>query len=184
MPTFDDMMARKKKPTHKMKTDAAEEGAAKAPTLGGRFNSFFGVKKKATPTTPRTPGRRTRRNTPAGGARRTKSVSTCVSKYCGSWVSHLDFDGVRYWTLYNDSELKPGSVALTATSPPELVSRIVADEVRPLPEADVLPTDCRYRNDIRALAQDADLAQQWKHAIETRQRGDAKSRVAGGGVDV
>ena len=191
MPTFDDMMAKKK--VHKYKQSVDEGGsdageASKAPTtLGGRFNSFFGVKKKSTPDaaggkTPRT-ARKTRKST-AGSARRNKSV-TCVSKYCGSWVSHMDFDGVRYWNLYNENEISPGSVTLTTSSPPELVSRIVADEIVPLPEEAVLPTDCRFRNDIRALsADDSDLAQLWKHEIEVRQRRDAKSRVAGGGVDV
>ncbi len=53
-------------------------------------------------------------------------------------------------------------------------------EWEPVPHP--LPSDCRYREDLAALAAgDVKAAQAAKEALEQRQRADAKLRKAGGG---
>lgn len=52
-------------------------------------------------------------------------------------------------------------------------------EWEPVPHP--LPSDCRYRDDLAALAAgDVKAAQAAKEALEQRQRADAKLRKAGG----
>lgn len=76
----------------------------------------------------------------------------------GNWLSHLDWDGERVWTL---AEEERGEWA---------------------PEEDPLPSDCRFRRDLAALrGAEADMgaAQMAKELLETLQRQDAKLRKAG-----
>jgi len=72
----------------------------------------------------------------------------------GSWLSHLNIDGQRYWTL--------------ATERP--------DTWQPA-SAGVLPSDARFRNDLVVL-KDGDVkgSQQWKELLENVQRRDKKLR--------
>ena len=42
-----------------------------------------------------------------------------------------------------------------------------------------LPSDCRYREDVKYLREDnVELAAEWKHKIEEKQRREAKLRKA------
>lgn len=81
------------------------------------------------------------------------AVSSCV----GNWLSHLDWDGSRMWTL--------------AEEQPETWQ----------PVANPLPSDCRFRLDLATLADgDPTGAQSAKEALENRQRQDAKLRKEAG----
>eukprot|EP00887_Chlorella_sp_A99_P006233 scaffold3.g6233.t1 len=84
-----------------------------------------------------------------------------VASCSGNWLSHLDWDGERSWTLAEDAY----------------------EEWQPVD--DPLPSDSRYREDLSALAAgDVQQAQRAKDALEQRQRADAKLRKearAGGG---
>lgn len=76
-----------------------------------------------------------------------------IAKIQGSWLSHLDFDEERYWTLKEE----------------------VVDCWTPI--ADPLPSDCRYREDLVWLSRgDLDRAQEWKCTLEHLQRADKKLR--------
>lgn len=82
----------------------------------------------------------------------------------GNWLSHADWDCVRYWTLAAD----------------------VADVWRPLPAAAALPSDAARRADLAAMAAAAAgdaggvaRAQIAKEALERAQRADAKARKEG-----
>lgn len=71
----------------------------------------------------------------------------------GNWLSHVDWDGVRFWTLVDDQPLE------------------WKDDERPL------PSDSRFREDLQALALgDLGAAQLAKETLENRQRADAKLR--------
>ncbi|PRW59937.1 Oxysterol-binding 9 [Chlorella sorokiniana] len=81
-----------------------------------------------------------------------------VASCSGNWLSHLDWGSDRWWTLLEEA----------------------AVEWEPVPHP--LPSDCRYRDDLAALAAgDVKAAQAAKEALEQRQRADAKLRKAGGG---
>ena len=70
----------------------------------------------------------------------------------------IPFHTARWWTLLEEAAVEWDSV--------------------PHP----LPSDCRYREDLAALAAgDVKAAQAAKEALEQRQRADAKLRKAGGG---
>ena len=72
----------------------------------------------------------------------------------GSWVSHLEFDGNRYWNLVTE----------------------VADAWRPDPKP--LMSDSRFRQDLAALAaNEINAAQAWKDKLEENQRHDKKLRA-------
>eukprot|EP00198_Chlamydomonas_reinhardtii_P009896 XP_001699233.1 predicted protein [Chlamydomonas reinhardtii] len=71
----------------------------------------------------------------------------------GSWLSHINIDGARYWSITKE----------------------VPDAWRPVP--DPLPSDSRYRQDLVVLAAgDMKGAQAAKEALENRQRNDKKLR--------
>ncbi|KAG2435871.1 hypothetical protein HXX76_007066 [Chlamydomonas incerta] len=73
----------------------------------------------------------------------------------GSWLSHINIDGVRYWSIAKETP----------------------DSWRPMP--DPLPSDSRYRQDLVVLAGgDMKGAQAAKEALENRQRHDKKLREA------
>eukprot|EP00884_Botryococcus_braunii_P015711 jgi/Botrbrau1/2823/Bobra.0125s0032.1 len=80
-----------------------------------------------------------------------------VASCTGNWLSHLDWDGVRYWTL--------------AEEQPE----IWAHEPNPL------PSDSSFRQDLAILRDLADLkmAQEAKELLENQQRNDARLRKSG-----
>jgi hypothetical protein len=103
-------------------------------------------------------------STHAGGATRGETLATCS----GNWLSHLDWDGERAWTLAEE----------------------VAAAWEPLPPPP-LPSDAGNRSDLRALAAAFDAvgdggitadpagvsaAQRAKEVLEVAQRADAKLR--------
>jgi hypothetical protein len=78
-----------------------------------------------------------------------------LSKITGSWLSYLDFDNTQYWDIATAGAL--------AT-----------------PDDSVLPSDSRYRLDLKALiASQTESAQNLKHELEELQRNDARLRQAG-----
>eukprot|EP01103_Thecamoeba_quadrilineata_P019714 TRINITY_DN8109_c0_g1_i1.p1 TRINITY_DN8109_c0_g1~~TRINITY_DN8109_c0_g1_i1.p1 ORF type:complete len:366 (-),score=67.74 TRINITY_DN8109_c0_g1_i1:58-1155(-) len=75
----------------------------------------------------------------------------------GSWVGQIDFDNTTYW----DCE----------TGLPKF---------QPIPVDDPLPSDCRFREDLKALqAGDYDEAAKWKAELENKQRNEARLRKLG-----
>lgn len=71
----------------------------------------------------------------------------------GSWLDHLDMDGKRMWSV--------------ETTLPHVI----------FPSDDPLPSDCRFREDLVALAEkDIPTARESKLMLEERQRYDAKLR--------
>lgn len=71
----------------------------------------------------------------------------------GSWLDHLDIDGKRMWSA--------------ETTLPNVI----------FPVDDPLPSDCRFRDDLVALAEkDIPTARESKLMLEERQRYDAKLR--------
>ena len=75
----------------------------------------------------------------------------------GSWLSHLDFNGIEYWRLETSDIILPMRVE----------------------EKILLPSDCLYREDAAALAAgNLDLAQNEKERLEVLQRHDKKLRTA------
>ena len=86
----------------------------------------------------------------------TDAGKTLVSTLRGNWLSYVDWDDQRFWTLAEDEPLE------------------WHDDVRPL------PSDSRYREDLQALvAGDIEAAQTAKSMLEDQQRADAKARKAG-----
>ncbi|KAL3130634.1 hypothetical protein ABBQ38_008026 [Trebouxia sp. C0009 RCD-2024] len=82
-------------------------------------------------------------------------VATCQ----GNWLSHLDWDGQRYWTL-ND-----------------------AHPDKWMPFQYPLPSDCSKRLDLQTLLSgDIAAAQEMKVELENLQRSDAKIRKAAGSL--
>mmetsp|Transcript_26558 Transcript_26558/g.78885 ORF Transcript_26558/g.78885 Transcript_26558/m.78885 type:complete len:479 (-) Transcript_26558:1654-3090(-) len=79
---------------------------------------------------------------------------TVVSTLEGSWLSHLDWDGKRCWTLLDE---RP-------------------DEWMPVPRP--LQSDCRYRQDLSLLYDGKPIkeVQVAKESLEHQQRADAKLR--------
>jgi hypothetical protein len=76
----------------------------------------------------------------------------------GSWLSHISFDGAKYWER-------------DAT----WVREVPLESVKTEP----LPSDCRFREDLVALkAGDEETAQREKTRIEEDQRRDRKLRAA------
>lgn len=72
----------------------------------------------------------------------------------GSWLSHLCFNGKKYWDLET------------------------SDIVLPMRVDKALPSDCRYREDAVALAEgDMELSQSEKERLEVLQRHDKKLRI-------
>jgi hypothetical protein len=78
-----------------------------------------------------------------------------VARVEGSWLGAIEFDGKRYWDVKNQKVFKP----------------------EPAPEAETLPSDCRYREDILLLKKgDPKGAADAKAKLEDLQRRDAKLR--------
>lgn len=75
-------------------------------------------------------------------------------RHCsGNWLSHLDWEGERYWTL-NEEPVRPW-----------------------IPDPCPLPSDARFREDLAALAAgDEAGAQAAKESLENLQRAEAKMR--------
>ncbi|KAG2492188.1 hypothetical protein HYH03_009436 [Edaphochlamys debaryana] len=87
------------------------------------------------------------------------SEGVAVAGIEGSWLSHINIDGARYWS----------------------VDKEVADQWRPI--ADPLPSDSRYRQDLVVLAGgDVKGAQRAKELLENMQRNDKKLRDAAAGT--
>jgi len=79
----------------------------------------------------------------------------------GNWLSHCDFDGVRYWSLHEENDER-------------------GYRWSPVPEAQALPSDSRYREDLAFLRQGkAAASQKWKEDLENLQRADKKQRESG-----
>lgn len=84
-------------------------------------------------------------------------TKTQVHEISGSWIDSVSFDGQKAW----DIRANPGY---------ELI-----------PDANPLPSDCSFREDLRALADgDVEEAQKQKERLEQLQRADRKCRAAGG----
>lgn len=82
-------------------------------------------------------------------------VATCQ----GNWLSHLDWDGHRYWTL---NDVQPDKW---------------------MPFQNPLPSDCSKRLDLQTLLSgDMVAAQDMKVELENLQRSDAKIRKAAGAM--
>lgn len=82
-----------------------------------------------------------------------ESIGTPIATVEGSWLSHVDINGTRMWSI--------------ATERPE----------RWMPVADPLASDCRYRSDLVTLSTgDLKAAQKAKEALEERQRADKRIR--------
>jgi len=74
----------------------------------------------------------------------------------GAWLSHIEFDGDRYWDM----------------------DKTVPCSLNPLSHP--LPSDCRYRYDLQALlAGGSEEAQRLKTVLEEKQRLEARLRVEG-----
>jgi len=73
----------------------------------------------------------------------------------GSWLSHLDVNNVRLWSI----DMVPSGV---------------------IPEVNPLPSDCRFREDLIALLnKDFEHGKEYKNMLEERQRYEADLRKAG-----
>uniref|UniRef100_A0A0G4F0S0 PH domain-containing protein n=1 Tax=Chromera velia CCMP2878 TaxID=1169474 RepID=A0A0G4F0S0_9ALVE len=78
------------------------------------------------------------------------------SQLTGSWLDLVEFDGQKYWGIYDSG----------------------FEEAVPVSAAESLPSDCRWRPDIFFLRNgDLDLSQKWKHWVEDRQREDRSLRA-------
>jgi hypothetical protein len=87
-----------------------------------------------------------------------------VARIEGSWLSHLNIDSTRYWTL---AETKPSEWV----APPKGVGAPAAG----------LASDARARRDLRALQDgDRERSQLVKEEMEVEQRADRKLREAAG----
>ena len=83
---------------------------------------------------------------------------TNVVSVSGSWLQELKFNDTCYWDI--DADL------------PEATTRI--------PTAEVLPSDCRFREDLIHLSRDnLEDAQEWKLKLEKLQRADRALRKDG-----
>jgi hypothetical protein len=95
-----------------------------------------------------------------------EEVVQLLSVGTGCWLSHLDFDGQRYWTLSED--------------PPERWLPLAEQQQQGVTQQQqqlVLPSDSQHRLDLVALrAGDVKGAQQLKEQMEQQQRHDAKMR--------
>lgn len=86
-----------------------------------------------------------------------EGVRIPVASCRGNWLSHLDWGEYRVWTLAEEP--------------------VHPWEADPNP----LPSDCRFREDLRLLAVgDVEGAQAAKERLENQQRADAKLRKGGG----
>jgi len=136
---------------------------------GGANNTSSSLAAAATTTATATGACGNDPSTHAGGATRGETLATCS----GNWLSHLDWDGRRAWTLAEE----------------------VPAAWEPLhKEAAALPSDAGKRSDLRALAAAFDAvgdggitadpagvsaAQKAKEVLEVAQRADAKLRKEG-----
>lgn len=82
----------------------------------------------------------------------------------GSWLTHLDWEhGVLGGKLTRVWDLERSMVR------------------RPEPLSEVLPSDCKFREDLAHLKLgDVDTAQKWKVELEQLQRRDKKARAEAG----
>jgi len=80
-----------------------------------------------------------------------------ISTAEGTWLGSLEFDGKIYWDW-----------------------QLGLPKFTPRPVDDPLPSDCRFREDLIALAKgDLEGATHWKQALEVKQRREAKLRKDG-----
>ena len=118
-------------------------------------------------------------STHAGGATRGETLATCS----GNWLSHLDWDGRRAWTLAEEVAATWEPLTTTASASPSKAQTTLP-----------LPSDAGNRSDLRALAAAFDAvgdggitadpagvsaAQRAKEVLEVAQRADAKLRKEG-----
>jgi len=123
----------------------------------------------------------------SGGASALSVPGVAVARIEGSWLSHLNIDHRRYWTLMDPASPyaplgvaaeKAAAAAAAAAArnggPPPPAPRFVPrwrSVDRPL------PSDCRLREDLDLLAAgDEAESQRWKEVLERRQRHDKKLR--------
>lgn len=119
-------------------------------------------------------------STHAAGATRGETLATCS----GNWLSHLDWDGKRAWTLAEEVPAAWEPLTTTTTTAGS------SSKTPTLP----LPSDAGNRSDLRALAAAFDavddggitadpagvsVAQRAKEILEVAQRADAKIRKEG-----
>lgn len=92
-----------------------------------------------------------------------------VAQLEGSWLAHLDVDGKRCAVPSRRPRLTPaGRLWSMETTLPHVI----------IPADDPLPSDCRFRDDLVALAEkDLPTARESKLMLEERQRYDAKLRA-------
>lgn len=84
----------------------------------------------------------------------TSSLGPVVVSGSGNWLAHLDWEGVRYWTMAEDN---PATWA---------------------PASDPMPSDVRFREDLQELqAGNVVRAQEAKEWMENVQRQDKKLRM-------
>jgi hypothetical protein len=84
-----------------------------------------------------------------------KDKGTVLGEITGSWLGYLDIDGVRYWDI-RDTPLAS----------------------QPIPTAEPLMSDSRFRDDLRYLLEgNTELAQEYKTMLEEAQRYDRKLRT-------
>ncbi|EFA85771.1 oxysterol binding family protein [Heterostelium album PN500] len=84
-----------------------------------------------------------------------KQDADVICSFEGSWLTHLSFDNTVYWDI---KMVPPGIVY----------------------EENPLPTDCRFREDLRYLKEgNTDKAKEYKSIVEERQRAEAKLRKEG-----
>ena len=117
-----------------------------------------------------------------------------VARIEGSWLSHLNIDSTRYWTLAGSapSHWVPlreasaggasngggGAAAAAAAVEPPLKGGGGGGAHRP---GGALPSDAEARRDLRALQRgDREAAQRLKEEMEVEQRADRKLREAAG----
>ncbi|CAG9460107.1 unnamed protein product [Pedinophyceae sp. YPF-701] len=87
-----------------------------------------------------------------------------MSVLTGNWLSHVDWDDTRYWTLQEEEG-----------------DEFVKDPIRRYHWKSVkspLPSDSQFREDLARLRDgDKKDSQKWKEIMENRQRADKKHRV-------
>jgi hypothetical protein len=132
-------------------------------------------------------------NTALTGSLQQQQQVRLLSVGTGCWLSHLDFDGQRYWTLSEDppeqwlplSQQQQQQQGLGHASRgdclqqhPQGLGHQQQQESGPQQQC-VLPSDSQQRQDLVALrAGDVWGAQQLKEHMEQQQRHDAKARPA------
>ena len=212
MPYGDEVQKKKKPHNYKSTTSSssssnsatgAEPEKAQLSGIGSGLRSYFTKRTTTPPPSPKStasstgnsPDDKPKRKTGFGlglraaargaASARTAPTTTVLSRFEGSWVSHLDVDNVRYWTMFPENPIMPDKLAFDTSAKPEMVASVTSDSLHPVKQMHVLPSDVRFRDDVNALKSgDMDASQHSKVELEELQRHDARQRMAGGGVDV